>query len=285
MGAVMGRSQVDLSSGATLSYADQGAGDETIVLVHGWTGSLRAWDDIAARLTGEYRVIRPDLRGHGSSPRSRTDYSPVTLGHDVAALMRELDVGPAHLVGHSLGGNVVSAVAVECPHVAKSVIAVDSAYGRPVGHQDKVREWVGWLQADPESERSVALRWGSVEERRRRQAAQDLRDRVGETSPDVVWRTLHDIHLRPDSFSVRPASDVYLTRRRMPVLALTRTRASAEWEKTTLHHPLSRSIVWEDASHYLFADHPERFVTLLRQWVALVAGAPDASFTFGADVV
>ena len=68
--------------------------------------SSRHWRDVALRLAERHTVIAPDLIGHGDSATPRGDYS---LGAHAAAirdLLIAIGVGPATVVGHSLGGGV-----------------------------------------------------------------------------------------------------------------------------------------------------------------------------------
>jgi pimeloyl-ACP methyl ester carboxylesterase len=83
-----------------LHVREWGSGDRVAVLIHGITGDSNGWHrfgpDLAAR---GYRVLAPDLRGHGLSPRG--DYSPASWADD---LVESLPERPALAIGHSLGG-------------------------------------------------------------------------------------------------------------------------------------------------------------------------------------
>src|SRR6187402_1191594 len=86
-------------------YRTVGSGP-TVVLIHGMINSSRHWETVAQRLAGSYRVIAPDLIGHGEAATPRGDYS---LGAHAAAirdLLTTIGVERATIVGHSLGGGV-----------------------------------------------------------------------------------------------------------------------------------------------------------------------------------
>jgi pimeloyl-ACP methyl ester carboxylesterase len=98
--------------GLPLAYRELGAG-RPLILVHGYTGSaVQGWIEsgIAARVAERgYRVIMPDLRGHGDSsrPHEPAAYPPDVLGDDGVALIEQLGLDDYDLAGYSLGGRTV----------------------------------------------------------------------------------------------------------------------------------------------------------------------------------
>ncbi|ACL67196.1 alpha/beta hydrolase fold protein [Anaeromyxobacter dehalogenans 2CP-1] len=92
-------------SGVRLAYADRGAG-APLVLVHGWSLSSAAFDDLAVRLPGR-RLVTPDLRGHGGS--GAAPFALEDLGRDLALLLDRLDLRGAVLAGWSLGAQAALA--------------------------------------------------------------------------------------------------------------------------------------------------------------------------------
>jgi 3-oxoadipate enol-lactonase len=99
-----------------MSYEDQGNG-ETIVLLHGFCGSSAYWKNVIPVLSQNYRVITPDLRGHGRSEVPLDTYSMEQMADDVKHLLDELQVSDAVMFGHSLGGYVTLAFAEKYPEV------------------------------------------------------------------------------------------------------------------------------------------------------------------------
>jgi len=104
--------------GASIHYEVAGAGPP-VVLVHGITESSGTWDPIVERLASNHQVTTLDLRGHGRSP-AHAPYDLATLAGDVAAVATAAGLDRPHVVGHSLGGAVVSALAGAFP-VASAV--------------------------------------------------------------------------------------------------------------------------------------------------------------------
>jgi pimeloyl-ACP methyl ester carboxylesterase len=95
------------SDGTSIAWSRTGAGDP-VVLVHGITESAATFEPVTARLAATQEVITLDLRGHGESAGADT-YDLAAMAGDVAAVCAAAGVGRPHLVGHSLGGAVVTA--------------------------------------------------------------------------------------------------------------------------------------------------------------------------------
>lgn len=93
--------------GTSIAWSRVGTGDP-VVLVHGITESAASFDPITERLAARNEVITLDLRGHGESGLA-ADYGLGAMAGDVAAVCTAAGVARPHLVGHSLGGAVVTA--------------------------------------------------------------------------------------------------------------------------------------------------------------------------------
>jgi len=87
-----------------LHTREWGAGERVAVLIHGISADAGAWSGFAERLAARgWRVIAPDLRDHGDSPRGA--YSLAELAGDV---VESMPTGPDLALGHSLGGAVLT---------------------------------------------------------------------------------------------------------------------------------------------------------------------------------
>lgn len=92
--------------GDKVAYRDEGNG-EALLLIHGMAGSSDSWRAVLPQLAKKYRVIAPDLLGHGQSDKPRfSDYSLGAFAVWLRDLLDELGVSHATAVGHSLGGGV-----------------------------------------------------------------------------------------------------------------------------------------------------------------------------------
>ncbi|WP_425426554.1 alpha/beta fold hydrolase [Thermocrispum municipale] len=96
----------------------------TVVLVHGWTQHSGCWDGVCALLPTDVRVVRMDLRGHGGSdPARRGARTLEQLADDLAELLAARTTGPLVLVGHSMGGMTLMALAERHPYVVSARVA------------------------------------------------------------------------------------------------------------------------------------------------------------------
>ncbi len=117
---------VPSSDGVMIHYDVTGDGDLPLVLVHGWGADRSYWDDQRSDLARDYRVITIDLAAHGESGTGRVNYTVQAFGADVAAVMDELELMDAMLVGHSMGGAVILEAARQSPGRAIALIGVDT---------------------------------------------------------------------------------------------------------------------------------------------------------------
>lgn len=105
-----------LVQGNPLAYRIAGdEADEPVVLIHAFASESRSWAMVASTLASRgFRVIAPDLRGHGRSAWTET-YALEDFEQDLIALLDTLKLDRVSLVGHSLGGHLALRLAVRMP--------------------------------------------------------------------------------------------------------------------------------------------------------------------------
>ena len=97
-----------------------------IVLIHGFAAAIDWWDDIAPALAADHRVIRLDLIGHGGTAAPASGYSIERQAQLVAVALDKLGVDRVTVIGHSMGGEVATALAVMNPARIERMILIDS---------------------------------------------------------------------------------------------------------------------------------------------------------------
>ena len=124
--------------GTDLHYEVHGRG-EPVLLIHGFPLSGRLWDGVVARLRGRYRLIVPDLRGHGDSGAT-TEVSMGRFAADLAAILEEIgEKRPAVLVGMSMGGYVAFEFWRRYPDRVRALALVDTRAARDTAEAARAR--------------------------------------------------------------------------------------------------------------------------------------------------
>lgn len=107
-------------------------GKPNLILVHGGMDHARSWDFVAEAFRDDFRVLAPDLRGHGDSswaPGAMYSISEYVL--DLSALADIVDGFPVYLIGHSLGAAVVLQYAGVYPDRVKKLVAIEGVAPPP----------------------------------------------------------------------------------------------------------------------------------------------------------
>ncbi len=119
--------------GDGVAYRDEGAG-EVLLLIHGIGGSSNSWSGVIPLLAKKYRVIAPDLLGHGESDKPRGDYSVGAFAVLLRDLLDALDIPQVTVVGHSLGGGIAMQFAHQHRQYCKRIVLISSGgFGCDVG--------------------------------------------------------------------------------------------------------------------------------------------------------
>jgi pimeloyl-ACP methyl ester carboxylesterase len=123
-----------------------------IVLLHGLMGRANTWWEVSRWLLPYGNVVGLDARGHGRAPQVgpwRTEQ----FVEDVAALVKELDAGPAIVIGHSMGGLHAWAFAATHPELVRAVVTEDMA---PDQRGKTVDSWREYFDSWPSPFQSLA---------------------------------------------------------------------------------------------------------------------------------
>lgn len=148
------------SGGGALHYEVLGAGPP-IVLLHGFTNYGLSWaPQLPALVPIGYRVILPDLRGHGASQPAAAVCTVEDIAWDVSALLEHLDGGPAILCGLSLGGMVAQQMAIDRPDLVRGMIVANSRASF-IGPElaAAVNGWIALLEQDDGPIKRLRATW------------------------------------------------------------------------------------------------------------------------------
>jgi pimeloyl-ACP methyl ester carboxylesterase len=122
----------ELADGTKIAALLAGPPDatESIVFLHGLGGSQSTWASVLGHFAENYRIVAVDLPGHGASDKpspDSTDYSIPGLAAKLGELLEKMELSPAVLIGHSLGGATALQLALDRPKLVRALALVDSA--------------------------------------------------------------------------------------------------------------------------------------------------------------
>jgi pimeloyl-ACP methyl ester carboxylesterase len=260
--------------GVTLFYTDDGpagagqtGGHAPLLLVHGWGADSCEWAWHLDALAASRRVIAPDLRGHGHSSVPGEGFSPRDMAGDLAALLALTGAGPVVAIGHSMGAQVVSVLAVEHPGLVAALVTIDPGYGLTGEAAAAIPRITRSLRRGDTRASAVRLDKWSYTPATPPVIRASHRMRLLAADPRVLAESFAAMFTGPGQIGVRPASDEYLARRACPVLTFWRDRARAGWERSLLSHPASEVIIWPGCGHRLHEERPGEFVLATERWL------------------
>lgn len=102
---MIGQAHETDADGTSIAWGEMGAG-YPLVLLHGFQESHRTWRRVAPSLAASFRVLMPDLPGHGLSGRPDAPYTLTWYALTISAWMHAIGVARAHVCGHSFGGGI-----------------------------------------------------------------------------------------------------------------------------------------------------------------------------------
>lgn len=129
--------------GLRMGYRVEGPADRPVLMLSNSIGTtLHMWDGQIAELVRHFRVVRYDMRGHGTSAAPAGAYSLDRLGGDVLELLDELQIERAHFLGLSLGGFVGQWLGIHAPErIDRLILANTASYLGPS------KQWDAAIQA------------------------------------------------------------------------------------------------------------------------------------------
>lgn len=111
------------------AYYDNHLNDKPVLLLaHGFTSNKKAWLSLALRLKGQYRIIAPDLLGHGQSSKAVSfNYQASNQAKYLAQFVEAIELPKHHVLGFSMGGQIAGIYASQHPSKVLSLTLVDNA--------------------------------------------------------------------------------------------------------------------------------------------------------------
>jgi pimeloyl-ACP methyl ester carboxylesterase len=262
--------------GVELSVLDEGEGP-AVLLIHGFPDSARLWRQQTTTLTDAgFRVVAPDLRGFGDSDKP-AEVEPYRVRHSVADLVAVLDqlgIDRARVVGHDWGAGVAWALALMAPERVERLAAL--SVGHPAsGHrtvEQREKSWYMLLFQFAEAEEILRKDdWALMREwmasHPELDAAIERLERPGALTASLNWyrANMHPArelrssppppNVKVDTLGIWSSGDRYLLEAGI--------KSSGAYVDGTWRYERI-----EDASHWMQLDAPERVSALLLDFLA-----------------
>ncbi|NLU75001.1 alpha/beta fold hydrolase [Streptomyces sp. HNM0575] len=123
-----------------------------VLMLHPLALSGAVWEPVAQYLGESHRVAAPDARGHGGSGWDGEPFTVADMAGDAAAVIEELDLGPAHVVGLSMGGSTAVVLAAARPDLVEGLVLADTTACYGPGRVDTWAERARKALATPRKE-------------------------------------------------------------------------------------------------------------------------------------
>ncbi len=194
-------------NGVQLYYKESGRGD-AVLLVHGFPLNHTIWLPQARALASRYRVILPDLRGHGRSEVPPGPYPMDLYADDLAALLDHLQVERVILGGLSMGGYIAFAFYRKYMHRLRALILADTRAGADAPEGRERREAMARL-AEKEGAAAIAAQMlpnllGPYARERRPALVARVQNMMARTNPTGIAGALRGMAQRPDATPLLP---------------------------------------------------------------------------------
>jgi len=250
-----------------LHFEERGKG-LPVVLLHGFPFSHHIWRAQIDALSDSFRIIAPDLRGHGQSPAPRGVYDMDLLASDVCALLDDLGIERAAWVGHSMGGYVLMAALRRHPRYVRGAALV-ATHPLPDSPDKRLQRMQSAEVVLSEGPSDLALSMMAVlfapKFDRQSPAARDIYELMATTPAFGVAGALRGMAARPDSVE---------TLRQIAVPAVVIAGAEDQVVKLAVAEEMARSMPGaalvriEGAGHMPMIEQPEATTAALREFLS-----------------
>ncbi|MFD0589335.1 alpha/beta fold hydrolase [Paenibacillus sp. GCM10027627] len=119
---------IALENGIRLNVRYTTDSKPVILLLHFSGGTLNMWDGVSPLLSKSYRIVAPDLRGHGKSDKPESGYHIEDMANDVYLMLLELNIDVCHVVGSSMGAEIGLCLAASHPEKVASLVCEGALY-------------------------------------------------------------------------------------------------------------------------------------------------------------
>ena len=245
-----------------INYIEQGAGDEVVVFLHGFSGALGNWREVLELLPKEYHAYALDLRGFGQSEKPGS-YQLTEFVEDIYAFSRELGIERFTYVGHSLGGKIGYKFALDHPDMLKAMFLVAPAPAHdfvPPDQLPAVKDMMTSSFGSPEAVRGF------------------MTEQFAAPPSEEILNELTNDAMAADAAAKEECCDWWLSTNLEPqlgdisvptlIVAGAKDSLPVDWERRYTNSINGcRFEVWEDNGHMIPQESPQKLVDLLTSFI------------------
>lgn len=186
----------------TIAYETLGSGAH-VFLCHGFGLDRESMRPLANAIAGEFTAVLFDWRGHGETKCADEDeaYSYPIMCGDLIALMDHLGANDAHLIGHSMGGQIALMAAIEQPQRMRSLTAIAAGPCRKITDPKEEQAWINMAKyfEDRQTGQTTLALWNASHVSPNAAVQPDADALFGNASGPALARMIRGAFLRVES--------------------------------------------------------------------------------------
>ena len=254
--------------GVPVSYETYGAGEPTLVFVHGWSCDSRYWRAQVPYFSRNHRIVLLDLAGHGNSGLSRKNYTMEAFGEDVKAVTVSAGSGKVILIGHSMGGSVIAEAAKLMPDRVIGLIGIDTL--EDIEYPLTQKELKAMTEPMEKDFRSGSREFASqmILPGTDRELKEWILSDMSAAPPAVALSAMNEMLTQ---FITGDAARIF-DKIRIPVITVNGDMSAINYKANRRHMFSFDTIIIKKADHFLMMDKPDEFNLALDKAIDKLSG-------------
>jgi pimeloyl-ACP methyl ester carboxylesterase len=250
-----------------ISYEVYGAGEPTLVFVHGWNCDARYWREQLPYFSKNHRVVILDLAGHGHSGTGRRQYTMKAFGEDVQAVTEATGGTNVILIGHSMGGSVIAEAARLMPGLVIGLIGIDTLENieYPMTREE-LKKMIAPLEENFQ-DGSRQFVGAMITSKTDPQLREWILSDMSAASPDIAISAMNEMMLQ----YITGESAKIFEEMRIPVITVNGGLWPINYEANRRHMFSYNAIVLKEADHFLMMNRPIDFNKALKKAILMLS--------------